>query len=286
MMRATFLNRLVLSIVLTLSCTSAVAAVGSMFWMPIADGTTWTFQISGQKSDSNGGLVIYGPTTQQVRFAGISYQVIDHLATLTGLEGGGTPPAGGGFYLKETANGYFTVSDGNPNSNQWYEYYTDPSPFMTKDSLAVGESGPTYSGNWRGQWELPVSQGGGFEEWAGTWSTVITNMGPEEVTTPLGTFQAVKFRDETTDTKAPNASHLNQSTQTSYAWLVDGIGMVKRTESWLDQSDFNGDGEWDWWERDDSTWYAVSAVPVPAAAWLFGSGLLGLMGIFRRTKTA
>lgn len=30
----------------------------------------------------------------------------------------------------------------------------------------------------------------------------------------------------------------------------------------------------------------VSAVPVPAAMWLFGSGLLGLIGITRRKKTA
>ena len=30
----------------------------------------------------------------------------------------------------------------------------------------------------------------------------------------------------------------------------------------------------------------VSAVPIPAAAWLFGSGLLGLIGIARRRKSA
>jgi len=28
-----------------------------------------------------------------------------------------------------------------------------------------------------------------------------------------------------------------------------------------------------------------SAVPIPAAVWLFGSGLLGLVGVMRRRKT-
>lgn len=35
---------------------------------------------------------------------------------------------------------------------------------------------------------------------------------------------------------------------------------------------------------DDVTFGPVSAVPVPAAAWNFGSGLLGLIGIARRKK--
>jgi hypothetical protein len=35
----------------------------------------------------------------------------------------------------------------------------------------------------------------------------------------------------------------------------------------------------------DSTSFDVAAVPVPAAAWLFGSALLGLMGISRRAKS-
>jgi hypothetical protein len=37
---------------------------------------------------------------------------------------------------------------------------------------------------------------------------------------------------------------------------------------------------------DINTFAKFSPVPVPAAAWLFGSGLLGLVGIARRKKTA
>ncbi len=32
--------------------------------------------------------------------------------------------------------------------------------------------------------------------------------------------------------------------------------------------------------------YSIAAVPIPAAAWLFGSGLIGLIGIARRKKLA
>jgi hypothetical protein len=49
-----------------------------------------------------------------------------------------------------------------------------------------------------------------------------------------------------------------------------------------------------WGTEDDAvfcgnlaTWVAtsnVSAVPVPAAVWLFGSGLIGLVGFARREK--
>jgi hypothetical protein len=36
---------------------------------------------------------------------------------------------------------------------------------------------------------------------------------------------------------------------------------------------------------DTGFYYEVSAVPVPAAVWLFGSGLLGLVGVARRKKS-
>jgi hypothetical protein len=42
-------------------------------------------------------------------------------------------------------------------------------------------------------------------------------------------------------------------------------------------------GSWAAWAVHDGN---VSTVPVPAAVWLFGSGLLGLIGVARRKKTA
>ena len=39
-----------------------------------------------------------------------------------------------------------------------------------------------------------------------------------------------------------------------------------------------------WVDRSGQVEFAVAAVPVPAAVWLFGSGLLGLIGVARRKK--
>ena len=35
---------------------------------------------------------------------------------------------------------------------------------------------------------------------------------------------------------------------------------------------------------DDSAWVGAGVIPVPAAVWLFGSGLIGLVGVARRKK--
>ncbi|NOQ89498.1 MAG: VPLPA-CTERM sorting domain-containing protein, partial [Gammaproteobacteria bacterium] len=35
---------------------------------------------------------------------------------------------------------------------------------------------------------------------------------------------------------------------------------------------------------EDSAWVGANVVPVPAAVWLFGSGLIGLIGFARRKK--
>lgn len=48
----------------------------------------------------------------------------------------------------------------------------------------------------------------------------------------------------------------------------------------------NGKGEQVLTIRADDVTLGVSAVPIPAAFWLFGSGLLGLVGISRRKKAS
>jgi hypothetical protein len=50
--------------------------------------------------------------------------------------------------------------------------------------------------------------------------------------------------------------------------------------------EINGKGEQLLTIRADDVTLGVSAVPIPAAFWLFGSGLLGLVGISRRKKAS
>jgi len=223
----------VCTVALSFLFTSASLAAGSTMWVPIPDGTTWTFQTSRQWDNSDGNSGSSGPTIEQAHFESVDLQIFDHRATLAHINSG--------HYLTETPNVIFTISDGDPRDNERYEYYIDPHPFMTKDVLEVGQS-VSYSGQWRGQWEKP---GGVYEAWTGEWTTTYTNMGEEEVLTPMGTFRAVKFKEVENYTKSPNPNH--KTTLTSNRWVVEGVALVKITEHWSGENDFDSDGTSDWW---------------------------------------
>ena len=84
-------------------------------------------------------------------------------------------------------------------------------------------------------------------------------------------------------------------------WVLSGVNSFSTTTTpftggvYGDGGNLFADisGAYSWIEgivTDDLNWsqvgqsYAVSAVPIPAAVWLFGSGLLGLVGMARRKK--
>jgi hypothetical protein len=70
---------------------------------------------------------------------------------------------------------------------------------------------------------------------------------------------------------------------------TDGTNFSMYAEELIDASEDNGSAGFAGWTAE---WYYVGtidgfeapAVPVPAAVWLFGSGLLGLVGVARRKK--
>ncbi len=58
------------------------------------------------------------------------------------------------------------------------------------------------------------------------------------------------------------------------------IGSNPTSDQWVNSG--SGSTSWTAEERTWATFTPAAAVPVPAAVWLFGSGLLGLIGIARR----
>ena len=59
------------------------------------------------------------------------------------------------------------------------------------------------------------------------------------------------------------------------------LGFFENQPTWVDENDVDLASQ----PRYIGATVTVSAVPVPAAVWLFGSGLIGLVGIARRRKT-
>lgn len=91
-----------------------------------------------------------------------------------------------------------------------------------------------------------------------------------------------------------DAGSLSQTGATAALWSMGGAINLGDTPGWGSDTSVNltiqnnlsattlASGEIAWIQKKFSV--AVPAVPVPAAVWLFGSGLLGLVGIARRKK--
>jgi len=121
--------------------------------------------------------------------------------------------------------------------------------------------------------------GGGFEAWSGTWSDSYLHLGTETVTTPLGTFDALKLQVRsvsTVDTRALFPSAKGRATWDELRWFVPGFGYVKVQGEGLDETDFDGDGIVDRWQRETQTIVAIPG-PAPAATLLAGLAVLALL---------
>lgn len=270
---------------LAVAVCAPVARAADMFWIPPDDWGVWNYRTTSSWIDSTGASGSDGPVVSTIEYLPVDYTIKDHQAKYARPDPGGTLPVDGNHYLMQDAVGdLYRISDGNPNKNQWFEYYDNPSPFMTHDLFSVGQS-KTYSGNWSGQWE---NHDGSYEPWTGTWTSEFTNLGREGITTPLGTFDALKFEIIDTNTKSPvsDPTQSNTSVATAYAWIatIDGhVAPLQISEHWRDET--HTSGALTGWSEEDILTQAVSAVPLPSAFWLLGSGLLGLIGIAGRRGT-
>lgn len=275
------LNRLqgvgtVLVLLATTVC-APVARATNMPWIPLSDWGYWNYKFSSSWVDSTGASGSQGPFIKTIQYLPVDYMIKDHHADYAQPDPGGVLPKDGNHYLMEdpATGDLFTLSDGNPNKGHWFEYYDDPTPFMTHELFEVGES-KVYSGLWSGQWG---DHAGGFQPWTGEWTTTYTNLGLDLITTPLGTFDAIKWEIIDTDTKSPYLSRVDTSVVTANLWVaaVGGhMAPLQLTEHWRNDTYING--SLDHWSEENNLTQAVSAVPVLSAFWFLASGLLGLIG--------
>lgn len=105
-----------------------------------------------------------------------------------------------------------------------------------------------------------------------------------ELSVPAGVFNNVlqmAFLDSDYDANLANTllgiDPLVNEAVTDVTWFARGVGEIKGIGVKAETLTGELDADWDL--------ISYSFVPVPAAIWLFGSGLIGLVGIARRTKS-
>ena len=232
--------------------------------MNFVPGATWTVVISGTSEDLLDDYVQdWGPYVETFSFESSNLQIIDHTATMVMRDDFGD------LYFMADSSGLYTLLDGNPNLNEWYEYYEVPKLF-TPLYLAPGES-VSQSGTSRGQWD------DGLETWSGAYDVTVNHLGMEDISTQLGSYNAevIEIAENFTIT-LDDWDFYEEGFSTFTLWVVDGVGIVKAVDEWIVRADWTGDGEWDeHWK--DTTHFELIPEPVSLL-------LLGLGGIFLRSR--
>jgi hypothetical protein len=254
------LPRLFCVVLVLVSAILLVSGVASAQTL-VQKNTTYTWLISGHEDDLvTGESYPYGPFVGTMRFEDANLQIFDHTANLAQYNGDEISS-----YQLQDSTGIYVISDGNPNDGQWYEYYEQPKMMLASIFPAYGQT-VSQDGNWRGQWSLP---GGGYEPWTGTYSLSMTNLGQiGYITTPRGRFQPTAYQYTEEYTKQPAGGAITYGHVTSTLWVVDDRDLVCMQEQWEDRTDWDGDGDWDYWNVEESVRYLLSAADSPAAAYI------------------
>lgn len=260
---------LALACLLAMTAGPRGAAAADSFWLPLPDGTVFSFMVSGQIVRFTGENDSFGPALEQTTLSAVDRQLLDHHADLASSTG---------WFLQRTAAGWFRVADGDPTQDPEYDYYIDPKPFLLEAPFEVGEQ-RFFAGLRRGVWDVP---GGGYEAWSGTWAATFTHLGHAPITTPLGSFDAALLQVHSVDTVEERAlfpDAYSRSTWTEVMWFVPGHGLVQVQGSGRFETDFDGDGVFERWSQESQL---MVAVPEPATPLLLAAGLLAGLAWRRR----
>jgi len=139
------------------------------------------------------------------------------------------------------------------------EQYFTPASFSINDGVnTITDQNATYT-----QISFSTDSSGGITGWR-----VYTSIG-------LDTFDTIGEQAPFMFTQYNNQSYFDRDAGNIYTCTDSVISCAIDAENDYGRIDF-AQGEWVVTE--------VSAVPIPAAVWLFGSGLIGLAGFARRKK--
>ncbi len=198
------------------------------------------------------------------------------------VNGGGTQVVPD-FVMRSYGDYVITVNGANAAQTALTTYRG--SAVINNTNPLTGELDPAYQNQ--------VSFLGGGVVPLGVWVTGDSYNGDgTRVLNADGTWQVTVARNlayGTTTTCTPGAAvradgaRCHQNSFSTYGFLLRADGTRQLT--WLNptgHSNYNGTDA----EAYTSIGQAVPAVPVPAAAWLFGSGLMGLVAVARRRRSA
>ncbi|MBI1367815.1 MAG: PEP-CTERM sorting domain-containing protein [Planctomycetes bacterium] len=231
-------NRFALIAALLLALISRHAfAVSKAFTVPIDENTHWVFLHSGTETDFQGVLTSFGPFVQDIIFQATNRTLFGQQADLALTV---DQPS---FYVSN-ADGLFDIVGGDPDASHDFTHFLDPHPFTSTQLIPEGGS-IHFMGQLEGENEIPDEFGGGFETFAGSFDLTISYLGREKVTTPLGVFGTDKFKTVEVISYVDSGGDKTTETGTTFNWIVQNQGIIKRTESYVDEYDFGNDGSID-----------------------------------------